>query len=100
MRYFDDYQAAKIPTFPSTYGFHSPASRLPSQRHRWLPCPSAAAGSPDRHAMGLCPASGGTLRGLFLLAVASVFRPTERVNFGLFKYASLYHAERDDLIII
>jgi hypothetical protein len=28
--------------------------------------------------------------GLFLLAVASVLRPTERVNFGLFKYASLY----------
>jgi heme o synthase len=28
--------------------------------------------------------------GLLLLAVASVYRPTERVNFGLFKYASLY----------
>ncbi|MEJ2552329.1 MAG: hypothetical protein P8Z42_16275, partial [Anaerolineales bacterium] len=28
--------------------------------------------------------------GLFLLAVASVVRPNERINFGLFKYASLY----------
>ena len=28
--------------------------------------------------------------GLLLLATASIFRPTERVNFGLFKYASLY----------
>jgi len=27
---------------------------------------------------------------LFLLAVASVFRPTERINFGLFKYALPY----------
>jgi len=28
--------------------------------------------------------------GLLLLAVASVFKPAERLNFGLFKYASLY----------
>jgi len=25
-----------------------------------------------------------------LMAIASIFRPSERVNFGLFKYASLY----------
>jgi hypothetical protein len=28
--------------------------------------------------------------GLLALAVMSVFKPTERINFGLFKYASLY----------
>ncbi len=28
--------------------------------------------------------------GLFLLAVFSTVRPSERVNFGLFKYASVY----------
>ena len=28
--------------------------------------------------------------GLFILAVASTLRPSEKVNFGLFKYASLY----------
>jgi hypothetical protein len=28
--------------------------------------------------------------GLLLLSFATVFRPSERVNFSLFKYASLY----------
>lgn len=28
--------------------------------------------------------------GLLLLAVSSLMRPSERANFGLFKYASLY----------
>jgi hypothetical protein len=28
--------------------------------------------------------------GLLLLAFAMAFRPSERINFGLFKYASLF----------
>ena len=28
--------------------------------------------------------------GLLLLSFATVFRPSERINFSLFKYASLY----------
>jgi hypothetical protein len=28
--------------------------------------------------------------GLFILAVASALRPSDKVNFGLFKYASLF----------
>jgi hypothetical protein len=28
--------------------------------------------------------------GLLILAISSLARPSERVNFGLFKYASLY----------
>jgi hypothetical protein len=28
--------------------------------------------------------------GLFVLALASTLRPSDKVNFGLFKYASLY----------
>jgi hypothetical protein len=27
---------------------------------------------------------------LFVLAVASVLKPTEKLNFGLFKFASIY----------
>ena len=41
--------------------------------------------------------TAGTLRlivvlsaGLFFLAATTVFRPSERVNFSLFKYASMY----------
>jgi hypothetical protein len=28
--------------------------------------------------------------GLMLLAAATVFRPSERINYGLFKYASMF----------
>lgn len=89
MRYFADYQAARVPTFPSTYGF--PATR------------AAIAVSSVFAALAMGWAAWdigmeiGYLRVLFILsaglltlALVSVFRPTERVNFGLFKYASLY----------
>ncbi len=89
MRYHEDYQAAKIPTFPSTYGF--PATRTTIAISSLLAAFSIAI------AGGLIGMEWGFLRllavlsaGLVLLAVASVYRPTERVNFGLFKYASLY----------
>jgi heme o synthase len=89
MRYHADYQAAKIPTFPSTYGF--PATRTTIAISSVLAALSIAI------AGGLIGMEWGFLRllvvlsaGLFLLAVASVYRPTERINFGLFKYASLY----------
>ena len=89
MRYQDDYSAAGIPTFPSTYG-------LPVTR---------AAIAVSSVAAALCISAAGVLigvewgfvrllavlsAGLLLLAIASTFRPSERVNFGLFKYASVY----------
>ncbi|MBN2387332.1 MAG: protoheme IX farnesyltransferase [Anaerolineales bacterium] len=89
MRYHTDYQAAKIPTFPSTYGF--PATRFT------IALSSVIAALSIGTAGILIGMQWGFIRllvvlsiGLFLLAVASVFRPTERINFGLFKYASLY----------
>jgi len=89
MRYFDDYQTARIPTFPTTYGFH--ATRLA------IAVSSVIAALAIGFAGTLIGMQWGFVRllavlsaGLFLLAVASVYRPTERVNFGLFKYASLY----------
>lgn len=89
MRYFDDYQAAKIPTFASAYGF---------QFTRLTIAISSIVASLSIGASGiLIGMQWGFVRllavlsaGLFLLAIASVFRPTERVNFGLFKYASMY----------
>jgi len=89
MRYFDDYQAAKVPTFPSTYGF--PATRATiaiSSVFAALAMGWAAwgIGMEFGYLRVLLVLSGG----LLTLALTSVFRPTERVNFGLFKYASLY----------
>lgn len=89
MRYFTDYRAAGIPTFPSTYGF--PATRLT------IAVSSGLAALCIGLAGVLIGVEWGFLRllavlsiGLLGLAVASVLRPGERLNFLLFKYASAY----------
>jgi len=89
MKYFDDYKAAGIPTFPSTYGFHMTRITIAvSSVFASLAMGFASFG------IGM---TIGYLRvllvlsiGLLSLAAVSVFKPTERTNFGLFKYASLY----------
>ena len=89
MRHHADYQRAGIPTFPSVYGFRT--ARL------IIAISSVAAA----FAIGLAAVGLGTawgyLRllvvlsgGLLVLAVSSQARPSESVNFGQFKYASLY----------
>ncbi len=89
MRYFDDYRAAGVPTFPSTYGFGMTRAAI------------AVSSVLAALAMGLAAwgigMQWGCLRllgvlsaGLLVLAIRMVFQPSERVNFGLFKYASLY----------
>jgi protoheme IX farnesyltransferase len=89
MRYYDDYQRAGIPTFPSTYGYQVTRVTIAiSSVLAALAIVIAAFG------IGL---DTGFLRlitvlsaGLLGLALISAFRPSESVNFGLFKYASLY----------
>jgi protoheme IX farnesyltransferase len=89
MKYFDDYRAAGIPTFASTYGF--PATRLT------IAVSSVFAALCMGFSAWLIGVSylpfGGLLvlsLILFVLAVASVLNPNDRINFGLFKYASVY----------
>ncbi len=89
MRNFDDYQAAGIPTFPSTYGFQ--VTRVVLAISSLLAAISiAVAGVLIGMEWGYLRVLAVMSAGLLLLAVASVLRPSERVNFGLFKYASLY----------
>jgi heme o synthase len=89
MKYQQDYKAAQIPTFPSTYGLHMTRIAI------------AVSSIFAALAMGLAAwgigMTIGYMRilavlsiGLLTLAAMSVFKPTERINFGLFKYASLY----------
>ena len=89
MRYFDDYQAAGVPTFPSTYGFGFTRATI------------ALSSILAALAMGLAAwgigMSWGFLRllgvlsvGLLGLSVIVTLKPSERVSFGLFKYASVY----------
>jgi heme o synthase len=89
MRYFDDYQAAKIPTLPSVYGLR--LTRLIIAVSSVIAAISvSAAGILIGMQWGFVRLLAVLSAGLMLLAAATVIRPTERVNFGLFKYASLF----------
>lgn len=89
MRYYEDYRRAGIPTFPQVYGFAVTRAIVSlSSVLAALSFSAAAIG------IGM---TWGALRllavlsaGLLSLALASLFSPNERLNFGLFKYASLY----------
>lgn len=89
MRNFDDYQQAGIPTFPSTYGFR--ATQLTITISSLL---AASMMGLAAYGIGL---TWGYLRlmvvltgGLLFLALINMLHPSDRINFGLFKYASLY----------
>jgi len=89
MRHFDDYNRAGIPTFPLIYGYKN--TRLIIA----LSCIGAAiAIGLGSYTLGL---AWGYLRllavltvGFMGLAIYSIKRPSEKVNFALFKYASLF----------
>ncbi len=89
IRYRDDYRRAGVPTFPSTYGIAG------TQRIIAISSIGAAiAIGTGIYALGL---SWGYLRlfsvltvGLVGLSLISLYRPSEQINFGLFKYASLF----------
>jgi protoheme IX farnesyltransferase len=89
MRYSEDYQAAGIPTFPAIYGYHFTRISIAVSSVISALCITAAGiliGVQWGFVRLLAVLSGG----LLFLAAATVFRPTERVNFGLFKYASVF----------
>ena len=89
MRYQDDYTAAGIPTFPSTYGLAATRATIAVSSVVAALC-IGAAGVLIGMEWGFVRLLAVLSAGLLLLGVASVFRPTERINFGLFKYASVY----------
>jgi len=89
MRYYKDYNAAGVPTFPSRYGFQKTRAAIAVSSVLTALTMAAAA-----YGVGL---SWGYLRvlvvlsaGLFVLAFMSTIKPSKRLNFGLFKFASLY----------
>jgi len=89
MRYFNDYQTAKIPTFPSAYSFQF--TRLTIAISSVIAALSiSAAGILIGMQWGFIRLLAVLSVGLMLLASATVFHPTEQVNLGLFKYASLF----------
>jgi len=89
IKFADDYRAAGVPTFPSTYGLEVTRAVIALS--------SIIAAASIGVAGVMIGVQAGVLRllivlssGLLLLSFATIFRPSERVNFSLFKYASLY----------
>ena len=89
IKFSNDYKAAGVPTFPSTYGLETTRTVIALS--------SIIAAASIGVAGVMIGVQAGVMRlmvvlsaGLLLLSFATIFRPSERVNFSLFKYASLY----------
>jgi protoheme IX farnesyltransferase len=99
MRHLEDYKRANLPTFPSVYG-----SRITGLMIALSSVGTALALAIAAYGIGI---TWGYLRvlivfaaGLFILAISSVARPSKRLNFGLFKFASLYLIASMFLIVL
>ncbi len=89
MKYFDDYKAAGIPTFASTYSFDTTRITIAVSNVFASLAMGLSAWAIGATMLHLCSLAILSLI-LLTLAVISVFKPTERINHGLFKYASVY----------
>jgi len=99
MHYFDDYRDASVPTFASTYGLSiTRATVAISSLLAALAMVLSAWGI--GMAWGFLRLLGVLSAGLLILAIATMFRPSERINFGLFKYASVYMLAAMILVVI
>lgn len=99
MKFAKDYEAACVPTFPSTYGLaFTRATIAVSSVLAALAMIAAAIGIGMD--WGFLRLLGVLSAGLLTLAFAITFRPSEQVNFGLFKYASLYMLAAMILVVI
>ncbi len=99
IRYYADYTAADIPTFASIYGFDFTRAIIAiSSVLAALAMGFAAWGI--GMAWGFLRLLGVLSSGLLMLAIATAFKPSERINFGLFKYASMYMLAAMILVVI
>ena len=89
IRYHTDYRKAGVPTFPSTYGFQFTRGVI-AISSVLAALAMGGAGLGIGMAWGYLRLMAVLSAGLLVLAIATMVNPSERVNFGLFKYASLY----------
>lgn len=89
LKFFEDYQAAGVPTFPARYG-----ARF---TYLLIAVSSIVAGIAMSTAAVWIGAAEGILALMFLLSTALLFlaaaamiRPSDRMNMRLYKYASVY----------
>jgi len=99
MKFQKDYADAGVPTFPSTYGLD--VTRFTIAFSSVLAAAAmVAAGVGIGMDWGFLRLLGVLSAGLLMLAAAMTFKPTERVNFGLFKYASVYMLAAMILVVL
>ena len=99
MRYHDDYQKAGIPTFPARYGFQK--TRLVIAISSVLAAFAIAVAAIGLGlAMGYLRMIALLSMILMVLAIISMIRPSEKINFGLFKYASFFMLNAMILLVI
>jgi heme o synthase len=99
MKFEKDYAAACVPTFPSTYGLAMTRATI-AISSVLAALSMIIAGYGIGMAWGFMRLLGVLSAGLLMLAIAMTFRPSDRVNFGLFKYASVYMLAAMILVII
>ena len=89
MRNYEDYQTAGIPTFASVYGFK--VTRVIIALSSLVAALAiSTAGLLIGIQWGFIHVLAVMSSGLLVLAIYSILRPSDRINFGLFKYASLF----------
>jgi len=99
MKFSDDYKAACVPTFVSTYGLNFTRTVIAISSILAALAMGASAWGIGM-AWGFLRLLGVLSAGLLMLAITTTFKPSERVNFGLFKYASLYMLAAMILVVI
>jgi heme o synthase len=99
MKFQKDYADAGVPTFPSTYGLA--ATRATIGISSVLAAAAMVTASVGIGMdWGFLRLLGVLSAGMLVLAVSITFKPTERVNFGLFKYASVYMLAAMILVVL
>ena len=99
MKFAKDYAAACVPTFPSSYGLG--VTRVTIAISSILAAVSMLIASIGIGMdWGFLRLLGVLSVGLLMLAFTITFKPSERVNFGLFKYASVYMLAAMILVVI
>lgn len=99
MKFAKDYADACVPTFPSTYGLMVTRATI-AISSVLAAAAMVIAGYGIGMAWGFLRLLGVLSAGLLILALVMTFRPSERVNFGLFKYASIYMLAAMILVVL
>ena len=99
MKFEKDYADACVPTFPSTYGLGVTRATI-AISSVLAALMMVIAGYGIGMTWGFLRLLGVLSAGLLMLAVTVTFNPSERVNFSLFKYASIYMLAAMILVVL